>query len=71
LIRYQVTSELLEQNGISHQIVESRSQNELSQMMELIFLGDWVSYYMAILYQTDPTPVKAIDYLKKRLSDTK
>ena len=71
LIRYQVTSELLEQNGISHQIVESRSQNELSQMMELIFLGDWVSYYMAILYQTDPTPVHAIDYLKKRLSNAK
>ena len=71
LIRYQVTSELLEQNGINYRIIDSRNQNKLSQMMELVFLGDWVSYYMAILYQTDPTPVHAIDYLKKRLSDTK
>jgi glucose/mannose-6-phosphate isomerase len=38
-------------------------------MMSLVFLGDWVSYYLAILYEIDPTPVKAIDYLKKRLSD--
>jgi len=32
-------------------------------------LGDWVSYYLAMLYGSDPTPVKSIDYLKKRLSE--
>jgi len=69
LIRYQITGELLKQNGISHQITDSQGESALSQMMSLIFLGDWVSYYLAILYQIDPTPVKAIDYLKKRLSD--
>jgi hypothetical protein len=37
--------------------------------MSQIYLGDWVSYYLSILYQTDPSPVKVIDYLKKRLSD--
>jgi glucose/mannose-6-phosphate isomerase len=71
LIRYQVTSELLEQNSISHQLIDSQGESELSQMMSLIYLGDWVSYYLAILYQTDPTPVKVIDYLKKRLSEAK
>jgi glucose/mannose-6-phosphate isomerase len=40
-------------------------------MMGLIYLGDWVSYYLAILNEIDPTPVKAIDYLKKRLSKAK
>ena len=69
LIRYQVTSELLEQNGVSHQIIDSHGESELSQMMSLVFLGDWVSYYLAILYEVDPTPIKAIDYLKKRLSE--
>jgi glucose/mannose-6-phosphate isomerase len=71
LIRYQVTGELLEQSGISHQTIDSRGKNELSQMMGLVYLGDWVSYYLAILYEIDPTPIKAIDYLKKRLSQTK
>jgi glucose/mannose-6-phosphate isomerase len=40
-------------------------------MMGLVYLGDWVSYYLAILYEIDPTPIKAIDYLKKRLSQAK
>jgi glucose/mannose-6-phosphate isomerase len=71
LIRYQVTSELLEQSGISHQTIDSRGKSELSQMMGLVYLGDWVSYYLAILYEIDPTPIKAIDYLKKRLSQAK
>jgi glucose/mannose-6-phosphate isomerase len=68
LIRYQVTGELLEQSGIIHETIDSRGKSELSQMMGLIYLGDWVSYYLAMLNEIDPTPVKAIDYLKKRLS---
>jgi glucose/mannose-6-phosphate isomerase len=71
LIRYQVTGELLKQSGISHETIDSQSKSELSQMMGLIYLGDWVSYYLAILNEIDPTPVKAIDYLKKRLSQAK
>jgi glucose/mannose-6-phosphate isomerase len=50
--------------------VDSQGEDAFNQMMSLIFLGDWVSYYMGILYQIDPTPVKVIDYLKKRLSET-
>jgi len=68
-IRYQITNELLKQNGISYENVNSQGGDALSQMMSLIYLGDWVSYYLAILYQVDPTPVKTIDYLKKRLSE--
>jgi len=71
LIRYQITTDLLEQNAISHQFVDSQGDSQLSQMMSLIYLGDWTSYYLAILNETDPTPVKAIDYLKKRLNEAK
>jgi glucose/mannose-6-phosphate isomerase len=71
LIRYQVTSELLKQKDIGHEIIDSQGEGELSQMMSLVYLGDWVSYYLAVLYETDPTPVKVIDYLKKRLSESK
>jgi hypothetical protein len=30
-------------------------------------LGDWVSYYLALLNKEEPTPVKIIDYLKAEL----
>jgi glucose/mannose-6-phosphate isomerase len=70
LARYQITSEILEKAGVGHETVNSQGEDSLTQMMSLIFLGDWVSYYLAMLYQTDPTPVKMIDYLKRRLSET-
>jgi hypothetical protein len=31
-------------------------------------MGDYVSYYLAILYEINPSPVEIIDYLKKELS---
>ena len=37
----------------------------------LVLFGDYVSYYLAILYQVDPSPVKAIDFLKERLAREK
>ena len=70
LARYQITSEILERAGVGHEIIDSQGKDNLTQMMSLIFLGDWVSYYLAMLYHTDPTPVKMIDYLKRRLSET-
>ena len=67
LTRYSITSEILEQNHIRYQVVDSRGEDILSQMMSLVFFGDWTSYYLAILNGTDPTPISPIDYFKKRL----
>jgi len=68
-LRYQVTCELLAQRNISYEIIDAEGESPLSQMLSLILFGDYVSYYLALLYQTDPTPVTAIDYLKQRLSE--
>ncbi|MCX8010134.1 MAG: hypothetical protein N3A61_03195 [Ignavibacteria bacterium] len=37
-------------------------------MIDLIYLTDWVSYYLAILRGVDPTPIKNINYLKDKLA---
>jgi len=70
-LRYQVTCHLLEKAGIAYQMVDAEGTSPLSQVMSLILFGDYVSYYLAILYAVDPTPVKAIDFLKKRLARDK
>ena len=49
-------------------LIEGFGESPLSQMMSLVLLGDYVSYYLAILNRIDPTPVEAIDFLKSRLS---
>jgi len=49
--------------------VKSEGKSTLARMFSLIYLGDWVSYYLALLNGVDPTPVKVIDYLKGELSE--
>lgn len=71
IVRYRVTTELLAQRNITPRIVTGEGNDMLSQMMSALFIGDWASYYLAVLYDIDPTPVKTIDYLKKRLSEFK
>ncbi|HEY48493.1 MAG TPA: bifunctional phosphoglucose/phosphomannose isomerase [Dehalococcoidia bacterium] len=70
LRRYEVTTEVLSQAKVSHETVDAIGESALSQMMSLILFGDWVSYYLALLYEVDPSPVKVIDYVKKRLSES-
>jgi len=67
-LRYEVTSQLLEQAGVSHQTVDSEGESPLSQIMSQVLFGDYVSYYLAMLYQIDPSPVETIAYLKEQLA---
>jgi glucose/mannose-6-phosphate isomerase len=48
--------------------VWSEGSSLLTRMFSLIYLGDWVSFYLAVLHGEDPTPVKVIDYLKQELA---
>jgi glucose/mannose-6-phosphate isomerase len=40
----------------------------LARLFSLLYLGDWVSFYLAVLNGVDPTPVHRIDVLKRRLA---
>ena len=48
--------------------VHSEGKSLLARMFSLIHLGDWTSFYLAILNGVDPTPVRVIDYLKSELA---
>jgi glucose/mannose-6-phosphate isomerase len=66
--RVRITGEILEQRGVAHEVVEAGGTGVLAQVVESIMTGDYASYYLALLYGTDPTPVKAIDFLKGELA---
>jgi glucose/mannose-6-phosphate isomerase len=66
--RFQVTQEILTRRGIAYETIEARGESPLAQMLSAIHFGDYVSYYLALLYKVDPTPVKVIAYLKERLA---
>jgi len=47
-------------------VVEAEGQNLLSRMFQELMIGDFVSYYCALLRGIDPTPVEAIQRIKMR-----
>ena len=48
--------------------VRDRGETLLSRMLGTLYLGDFASVYLAVLRNVDPTPVKPIVELKKRLA---
>ena len=65
---YEATAKLLAKSGISHELVEAVGKTALAQVMSLVLFGDYVSFYLAILNKTDPTPVDSIDFVKRYLA---
>lgn len=53
--------------GVVHE-VWSEGNSLLSRIFSVIYLGDFVSLYLAYLNQVDPTPVDAIESLKQKLA---
>jgi glucose/mannose-6-phosphate isomerase len=39
----------------------------LSEIWKMLLLGDFVSYYLAMAYQIDPTPIEALENFKKAM----
>jgi len=68
-LRYSITQQLLDQAGIYYQVVNGKGNTALSQMITLVLFGDYVSYYLAMLNEVDPTPVKPINFLKESLAN--
>jgi glucose/mannose-6-phosphate isomerase len=66
--RLDITKELLSEYTPHIAEVWSEGKSRLARIFSLVHLGDWVSFYLAMLNGQDPMPVKAIDYLKQELS---
>ena len=66
--RIDISREILRKENISILEISSRGESLLSRIFSLIYIGDFISFYLAILYGIDPTPVERIAYLKKQLT---
>jgi glucose/mannose-6-phosphate isomerase len=68
-LRTEATREILMQEGFNTDIYEAKGKSRLAQQWTALHFGDYVSYYLAMSYGVDPTPVPAIEGLKKRIKD--
>ena len=65
--RWEILKDYFEKEGIDYREVFSVSGNILTKLINLIYLFDYASIYKAVSMKVDPTPVKAIDFVKERL----
>lgn len=65
--RMNVTEEILKLQHLPVLKFQTEGRSRLARLFSLIYLGDMISYYLAIHYGVDPTPIKNIDILKKEL----
>lgn len=68
LKRYTATANLLKQKGIESKIIEMDGEDIFSKMFLSISFADWISYYLALEYKQDPTPVDLVEELKAILA---
>jgi glucose/mannose-6-phosphate isomerase len=66
--RYRVVEELLGERATNRATVWAEGPSPLARVLSAVLWGDLVSVYLAILYQTDPTPVTLLAMLKERLA---
>lgn len=68
--RMDITRHIFKSNGIKVWEVHSAGDELLARILSLVYMGDFVSFYLAILNGIDPTPVDRIEHLKKELAKT-
>ncbi len=66
--RYGVVEELLGERATNRSEIRAEGSSRLARVLSTVTFGDLVSVYLALLYQTDPTPVTLLAMLKERLA---
>ena len=66
--RWIILKKYFNANSIEYLEVKSIKGGILSKIINLIYLLDYTSIYVALLSKTDPTPVKSIEFIKQNLA---
>ena len=67
--RMEAVKKIASVHGVKSVDVNVTGGNLLEKLITTIYLGDWTSYFLALEYRADPTPVPLIEDFKKMLAD--
>lgn len=70
-LRFEVLQGIINTESAGIIKIQSQGGSKLARMFSLLYLADFISYYLALLNQVDPMPVKRIDRLKSVLKERK
>jgi len=66
--RFEITSRLLKDKGIDPVQITLKGESLITQFFTFVNMGDFISYYLALLNEVDPEPVDIISELKEKLA---
>ncbi len=69
--KFEILKEYFHQNKIEYKQIFSVEGSILTKIINLIYFLDYVTIYKSILEGIDPSPVKSIEYIKKRMDTRK
>jgi len=67
LVRIEATRQVFMVEGFNTDIIDAQGNTRLAQQWTSLHFGDYTAYYLAMAYGIDPTPVEAIETLKRHL----
>jgi glucose/mannose-6-phosphate isomerase len=67
--RWEIIKKFFENNNIEYKEIFSTNGGILTKLIQLVYLFDYTSIYLAIIKKIDPTPVEAIDFIKKNIKN--
>lgn len=65
--RFPLTVEVMEENGYQTQTILAIGDTKLEQVWEVIQLGAYTNFYLAMLNGVDPAPIPWVDAFKEKL----
>ena len=65
--RYPFTQEVVEKNNISYISYKTRLETKLMQAFEIMILGCFTAFYLALYYEVDPKTIPWVDYFKEKM----
>ncbi len=68
ILRESILSQLFDRSRLNYETIYLQpSTNKIIESLSFIMLGDYISFYLAILNTTDPSRIKNIEYYKEKL----
>ena len=66
--RFKITSEVFEKCGFEYIEYKPLSSKKIFQIFEIVTLGSFISFYLAVLNNIDPSELPWVDYFKEKLA---
>ncbi len=66
--RLKITEDVVAKNNLPFLEFEPRGENKLAEVLQTLLFGGFLSFYLSISYNQDPSAIPWVDYFKEKLA---